>query len=348
MNDRDQYDGSVDREVPGQVHRNYRRDRRKKRWYQRQLPKIPLRQIAAVALALVMVISLVKLVSWTAGVITTWQTNRELQAMRNEAIQAQMSVTQEPLMTPYHQAAVTTPAPAPAAYAGTPQRTPISLVTPTPVPQNKLFYRTAGEMLPDMKALYQKNNDLIGWLNIPGVVDLPVVYRDNSYYLDKDFYKKSSKSGTLFLDVNHPLKDTTQHLVIHGHNMNDGSMFGLLAHYKNKSYIREHGIVTFSTLYEKQNYAVVAVAITSENAGKPGFIPYIGNPVFHSASAFNYYMKKVEAGSLYKMYLDVQPTDALLTLSTCLDDDRLLIVCRRVRDGESLEDVRRVQRYSID
>ena len=179
MNDRDGHDGSAHREAPGQVQRNYRRNRRKKRWYQRQLPKIPLQRIGTVALALVMVISLVKLVGWTAGVITTWQTNRELQAVRDEAIQARPPVTQKPLMTPYHHEAVATPTPAPA-YADTPQRTPISLITPTPVPKDKLFYQTAGEMLPDMKALYQKNSDLIGWLNIPGVVDLPVVYRDNS------------------------------------------------------------------------------------------------------------------------------------------------------------------------
>ena len=39
-----------------------------------------------------------------------------------------------------------------------------------------------------------------------------------------------SASGTLFLDEAHPLEADTQYLVVHGHNMYDGSMFARLTH----------------------------------------------------------------------------------------------------------------------
>ena len=59
-------------------------------------------------------------------------------------------------------------------------------------------------------------------------------------------------------------------------------------------------------------------------------------------------MDKVRAGALYNIYLDVKSNDALLTLSTCLGDDRLLLVCRRLRAGETEAEVRRIQRLSIE
>ena len=326
------------REAPGQVHRTYRTSRRKK-------PRPGPRLLIALACVVVGTVALVQLIGWAGRAIGTWQTNRELRALRDEAARQTALVTQAPLMTPYTQledTAAVTPTP----YTG-PQRTPVQLVTVTPLPQEKVFRQLAGEMLPDMQALYQKNKDFVGWLTIAGVVDLPVVWRDNTYYLYRDFNRKDSKSGTLFLDEHHPLKSTTQHLVIHGHNMTDGSMFGLLPHYKDKAYVREHGIVTFSTLYARETYAVVAVAMTPEDMSRADAIPYIGVTAFASENAFDYYMDKVRSGALYTIYLDVQPTDALLTLSTCLGDDRLLVVCRRLRDGETEAEVRRIQHLSI-
>lgn len=338
MRNRDYWDEPDGMEVPGQVHRTYRSSRRKKK------PRLNPRLLMALVCVAVGVTALVQLIGWAGRAISTWQTNRELQALRDEAAQMASAVTQAPFMTPYAQPQAT------AAPVGTaaPQRTPVQLVTVTPLPADRIFHQLAGEMLPEMQTLYQKNKDLVGWLTIPGVVDLPVVYRDNSYYLYRDFYRKDSKSGTLFLDEHHPLKSTTQHLVIHGHNMTDGSMFGLLPHYRDKSYVLEHGIVTFSTLYEKETYAVIAVAVTPEDMTRPESIPYIGLTAFNNDASLIYYMDRVRAGALYNIYLDVKSTDALLTLSTCLGDDRLLLVCRRLRAGDTEAEVRRIQRLSIE
>ena len=338
MRNRDDWDEPDGLEVPGQVHRTYRSSRRKKK------PRLNPRLLIALVCVVVGAVALVQLIGWAGRAISTWQTNRELQALRDEAARQASAVTQAPFMTPYAQSEAT------AAPEGTaaPQRTPVQLVTVTPLPADRIFHQLAGEMLPELQSLYQKNKDLVGWLTIPGVVDLPVVYRDNSYYLTHDFYRKESKSGALFLDVHHPMKSTTQHLVIHGHNMTDGSMFGLLPHYRDKSYVLEHGIATFSTLYGKETYAVIAVSVTPEDMTRPNAIPYIGLTAFDNEASLSYLMDKVRAGALYNIYLDVKSNDALLTLSTCLGDDRLLLVCRRLRAGETEAEVRRIQRLSIE
>ncbi len=42
---------------------------------------------------------------------------------------------------------------------------------------------------------------------------------------------------------------------------------------------------------------------------------------------------------LYSRYLDVNYSDTLLTLSTCYEDDRLVLYARRQRKDESASDV---------
>ena len=46
-------------------------------------------------------------------------------------------------------------------------------------------------------------------------------------------------------------------------------------------------------------------------------------------------MQDVRLHSMYQNTLDVNANDALLTMSTCYGDDRLVLVARRLRDGES-------------
>lgn len=90
------------------------------------------------------------------------------------------------------------------------------------------FHKTSGDVLPDMMDLLGRNPDTVGWIGISGIVHLPVVYRDNAYYLTHDFDGKRNDSGALFLDQGTPVTAQTQNLLIHGHSMYDGSMFGLL------------------------------------------------------------------------------------------------------------------------
>ncbi len=65
-----------------------------------------------------------------------------------------------------------------------------------------VFHRigTLDTIRADMVELKRLNRDTVGWISISGVVDLPVVWRDNSYYLNHDFQGQKSGAGTLFLD----------------------------------------------------------------------------------------------------------------------------------------------------
>ena len=196
------------------------------------------------------------------------------------------------------------------------------------------FHKTSGDVLPDMLKLLQTNPDTVGWISISGIVHLPVVYRDNEYYLTHDFNGHHNTSGALFLDQGSPFTAQTQNLLIHGHSMHDGSMFGLLTHYQKADTLRKHPLISFSTLYEKEAYAIFAVLKVTEGA-----FDYYSHPFFTSDAAFETYIESVRQRSIYEIPVDVKASDALLTLSTCIDDDRLVIMARRIRDNETRDEL---------
>lgn len=203
------------------------------------------------------------------------------------------------------------------------------------------YHQVGGDALPEMEALYQDNRDLIGWLRMEGILDLPVVYKDNSYYLTRDFYKNKSASGTLFLDENHPFKENAQNLLLHGHNMKDGTMFGRLVQYEtNIQFLKNNPFIQYSTLWKKEQYVIFAVLHVSLDVKSEDFFNYFTHHTFSSDTQFENYVRALQNRSVFSIPVDVDPSDALLTMSTCLDEDRLVIVARRVRNGESKSDLR--------
>lgn len=221
----------------------------------------------------------------------------------------------------------------------------------TAVPQNLVstttFHRRSGEALEAMATLREDNHDLVGWLNIPEVLDLPVVYRNNYYYLTHDFYGRQSASGTIFLDESHPFRESTQNLLLHGHNMKDGTMFGRLIQYERDiSYLKNHPFITLSTLWEEEAYVIFAVLRVSLDVKSEDFFNFYSHPTFSSDAEFDSYVRQLELRSIYAIPMDVKASDALLTLSTCLDEDRLVIVARRMREDETRTQMRAVVRLA--
>ena len=214
--------------------------------------------------------------------------------------------------------------------------------------QQKSFHHILGQALSNMEPLYYENRDLTGWIEIPDVLSLPVMYKDNSYYLTHDFYKKKSASGTIFLDENHRFSEHTQNLLLHGHNMKDGTMFGRLTQYLNDiDYLKRHAFVNYDTLWEKDRYVIFSVMRVSLDVKSDQFFNYFSYPTFRSEQEFESFVRQAQLRSQYAIPLDIQASDALLTLSTCIDEDRLVILCRRVRENESYSVLRQTINLAV-
>ncbi len=211
------------------------------------------------------------------------------------------------------------------------RRTPETAATPAP--------EQAAQVLPQYRALYARNPDMVGWLRIGGTdMDLPVVQTpgDNEYYLRRGFDGLYATGGTLFLDERCSLTpdDSTANWLIYGHNMADGSMFGELTRYRDKSFWQAHPTFTFDTLYETGTWQVVAALDTALGADE---LPYY---TFFDADTKLEWQKRVDAItelSLYDTGVIPEYGQQLLTLSTCGDtspatDARFALLAVRVDD----------------
>ncbi len=197
-------------------------------------------------------------------------------------------------------------------------------------------------ILVDYALYYSQNPQTIGYLKIDGTkIDTPVVQADNNkYYLNHDFYGKSTSYGAIYASYKNSFQPFDRNTLLYGHNMNDGSRFADLLNYRNLEYYKKHPIIQFDSLYEKVYWKVCAVIIT--NGSTESDNGYFFDFTFNHCSDLCYeeYIEEIKKRSLYDTGVDILPTDRLLTLCTCTyeyNDARLLVIARMLRNGESTQ-----------
>jgi len=89
--------------------------------------------------------------------------------------------------------------------------------------------------------LLRINPDYVGWLFIEGTrINYPVVQgTDNYMYLDTTFQQQRNASGTIFMDYRNS-DDFSGFVMLHGHNMRDGSMFADLFNYRSAEFLESY------------------------------------------------------------------------------------------------------------
>lgn len=191
-----------------------------------------------------------------------------------------------------------------------------------------------GGMLPEFVRLYEMNEDIIGWIKIPGtVIDYPVMQTPDSpdYYLKRNFKKEDSNHGSLYAYEACDVLDHPDNITVYGHNMKDGSMFSDLKKFQKKSFWQDHKTFEFSTLYESHRYEIFAVFTTTASQGK-GF-RYHAFVNAYDEGEFNHFVATCKDLSVYDTGITPQFGDKLITLSTCeytQTNGRLVVVARMI------------------
>lgn len=186
-------------------------------------------------------------------------------------------------------------------------------------------------MLMSYYDLYQKNNDMVGWIKIKDTsIDYPVVQsKDNDYYLQRDFHKNKQYSGIPFIDC-----DTTPdsaNKIIYAHNMKNGTMFADVTKYADEEYYKNHRFINYDTLYERGKYEIISVFRTDIKAND-GF-HYQNYADITAHDVFNDYIRRVKALSIHKIDISAEYGDSLITLSTCnsrSSGKRIVLVAKRI------------------
>lgn len=189
--------------------------------------------------------------------------------------------------------------------------------------------------------LYAVNQDLVGWVRIDNTnLDVQVVQADdNDYYLNRDFYGKTSRYGCPYLDFKNDSQYLDDNTVIYGHHMTDGLMFSNLDKYKTLEGYKDSPIIEYSTLYETYYFKVFAAFISNANTADDNgnFFNFIVTD-FLTDEKFNGFVDEVEKRSIFKTGVNVQPDDKLITLVTCsyeFDSARLVVMGRLLRENET-------------
>lgn len=210
-----------------------------------------------------------------------------------------------------------------------------------------------GDILPEYRALYERNRDVVGWLamTVDGVkIDFPVMQTrdDPEYYLRQDFDKNQDSSGTPFVDYRCSVSPRRSfNLILYGHYVSGYKMFAGLLDYADEKIAQMNRQFRFDTLGEAGTYEVEAAYFydaTDARLFPPGtdageqtytFYNYIE---LDSEEGFQCFLQNVKEQSLYSWEPEIAPEDQLLTIVCCapepytglVEGGRFVVIAKRI------------------
>ena len=184
----------------------------------------------------------------------------------------------------------------------------------------------------DSKYLAPENrSSMNGWLHIPGTsIDYPVMQEEEGregYYLKHRPDGVRSSSGSLYI----PEGDTisSDNVIIYGHHMRNGTMFGSLKRYKDRLWALDHRDIELITPDGIKRYKVAAVIVQSTGSRRLFWEDYID--LTERERGEEYLNKALRLSLVDLPQIDTEDTEQprFLTLVTCdytVSNGRLVIV----------------------
>lgn len=118
-------------------------------------------------------------------------------------------------------------------------------------------------------SLYNVNNDMVGWLTLPGTpIDMPVVqYTDNEYYETTDFNGNDLVGLVAYADAGSPMKTISRKTILY---VSSGEGFGAISgldDYKGFESLeskKDSFTLSFGTLYDDYEWEIIAGVLTDD------------------------------------------------------------------------------------
>ena len=166
-----------------------------------------------------------------------------------------------------------------------------------------------------LEMLKNQNSDTYGWIRIDGTaINYPIMKgEDNEFYLEHDFDKQSSKSGSIFADFRvSDVHSANRNTVIYGHCMSNGTMFRSVKdffHSSNRETLAKTMKIEIITPEGVFNYEVFST-YRSEGAS---FV----KTSFSSNVSYLEFLNTIYAKSVLKKKVNFDENSKIITLSTC-------------------------------
>lgn len=126
---------------------------------------------------------------------------------------------------------------------------------------------------------YYHNDDIIGRLEIPDLINVLVVRgNDNQYYLSHSIFKEYDIRGTEFMD--HRLNVNSKQINIYGHNTRDINIkvaFLKLEQFLDQSFFDNNQYIVFQHDTGKKFYRIIALKEVRQNNNEHMIVDYTGS-----------------------------------------------------------------------
>ena len=182
----------------------------------------------------------------------------------------------------------------------------------------------------DFDSLKNMNSDTVSYIKVNGTDIGYIVLKsdNNTYYLTHNFNKEYSVAGWIFADYRNKLDGTDKNIVIYGHNMRNGSMFGTLKNILNSSWYLDNNnyIIDYYSPDGKVEYEVFSIYTIEPEE-------YYINVDFSSDEEYDYFLKTIKARSIYNFNVSLSTEDDILTLSSCTTTggNRIVLHAKKVK-----------------
>ncbi len=178
--------------------------------------------------------------------------------------------------------------------------------------------------------LKKVNPDIVGWIYFEGEEEMsyPLLYSGDDYYLSRNFLGEEERAGSIFMDGNNDPAFSDAHILLYGHNMKDGSMFGHLLRYKtDETYFDSHSYFQILTEEGVSRYQIFAYKDVGTVSGG------IYTVYRYADEDFQRFVKnEICLGSYMDSAPEVGEDAQIVTLSTCsyAEDVRFIVSAIRV------------------
>lgn len=192
------------------------------------------------------------------------------------------------------------------------------------------------------KGMLDINSDYKGWLTIYGTqISEPVVQGEtNETYLRTNINGEHAEAGTLFLDETTDLSQDGN-LIIYGHKMNDGTMFGTLDKFEDEEFFDNNGTVCWESEKGKEYYQIFALLVLPGYSTDPNFIDLQAwNNVLDEEQTADMLNTIADRASIFRGETFNLEKDKYIFLVTCdysINNGRLVLVGRRLSKKSETE-----------
>lgn len=176
----------------------------------------------------------------------------------------------------------------------------------------------------------------VGWITMTDThIDYPVMQaEDDLYYVNRDPYGNPSLSGSIYLQAKNKSDFSDSYNLLYGHHMDNGAMFGDLTQYADPEFFSSHLYGKLVTLQEE--YVVEVISLVSTDAYEQALYGI-------TSLDWDGYTKTIlnnENIEVVRVNPAITSADKFLVLSTCATiatDGRVLLICRLVPTGKTVE-----------